>query len=36
MCLYLATAIVGAQALVILMSPAVWLARQPEMVCDAA
>ena len=31
-CLYLATAIFGAQALVILMSPAVALARQPEMV----
>jgi predicted MFS family arabinose efflux permease len=33
-CLYLATAIFGAQALVILMSPAVSLARQPEMVGD--
>src|SRR5882757_6159262 len=31
-CLYLAVAIFGAQALVILMSPAVSLARQPEMV----
>jgi len=35
MCLYLAVAIFGAQALVILMSPAVALARQPEMVADA-
>ena len=35
-CLYLAAAIFGAQALVILMSPAVSLARQPEMVCEAA
>jgi predicted MFS family arabinose efflux permease len=33
-CLYLAVAIFGAQALVILMSPAVALARQPEMVGD--
>jgi hypothetical protein len=33
-CLYLAVAIFGAQALVILMSPAVSLARQPEMVDD--
>jgi predicted MFS family arabinose efflux permease len=33
-CLYLAAAIFGAQALVILMSPAVSLARQPEMVGD--
>jgi predicted MFS family arabinose efflux permease len=33
-CLYLAAAIFGAQALVILMSPAVSLARQPEMVDD--
>jgi predicted MFS family arabinose efflux permease len=33
-CLYLAVAIFGAQALVILMSPAVSLARQPEMVGD--
>jgi len=33
-CLYLALAIFGAQALVILMSPAVSLARQPEMVGD--
>ena len=31
-CLYLAAAIFGAQALVILMSPVVALARQPEMV----
>jgi predicted MFS family arabinose efflux permease len=34
-CLYLAVAIFGAQALVILMSPAVALSRQPEMVTDA-
>src|SRR2546421_3792318 len=33
-CLYLAVIIFGAQALVILMSPAVSLARQPEMVGD--
>jgi hypothetical protein len=33
-CLYLAVAGFGAQALVILMSPAVGLARQPEMVPD--
>jgi predicted MFS family arabinose efflux permease len=33
-CLYLAAAIFGAQALVILMSPAVSLARQPDMVSD--
>jgi predicted MFS family arabinose efflux permease len=33
-CLYLAVAIFGAQALVILVSPAVALARQPEMVGD--
>jgi predicted MFS family arabinose efflux permease len=33
-CLYLAAAIFGAQALVILASPAVTLARQPEMVGD--
>ncbi len=33
-CLYLAVAIFGAQALVILMSPAVALARQPEMVAE--
>jgi predicted MFS family arabinose efflux permease len=33
-CLYLAVAIFGAQALVILLSPAVALARQPEMVGD--
>jgi hypothetical protein len=31
-CLYLAAAIFAAQALVILMSPAVLLTRQPEMV----
>ena len=37
-CLYLAVAIFGAQALVILMSPAVSLLRQPEMIgeCSAA
>jgi predicted MFS family arabinose efflux permease len=34
-CLYLSAAIFGAQALVILLSPAVTLARQPEMVTDA-
>src|SRR6185436_420927 len=33
-CLYLAAVIFGAQALVILMSPAVSLARQPDMVGD--
>jgi predicted MFS family arabinose efflux permease len=33
-CLYLAVAIFGAQALVILISPAVGLARQPEMIGD--
>src|SRR6202790_2346824 len=33
-CLYLAVVIFGVQALVILMSPAVSLARQPEMVGD--
>ena len=33
-CLYLAAAIFAAQALVILMSPAVSLARQPDMVGD--
>jgi predicted MFS family arabinose efflux permease len=33
-CLYLAVAIFGAQALVILMSPAVGLAHQPNMVGD--
>jgi predicted MFS family arabinose efflux permease len=33
-CLYLAVAIFGAQALVILASPAVSLARQPEMVVE--
>jgi predicted MFS family arabinose efflux permease len=33
-CLYLAVAGFGAQALVILLSPAVGLARQPEMVAD--
>jgi predicted MFS family arabinose efflux permease len=35
-CLYLAAAIFGAQALVILLSPAVSLASQPEMVSDPA
>jgi predicted MFS family arabinose efflux permease len=35
-CLYLAVAIFAAQALVILISPAVALARQPEMVGDGA
>jgi predicted MFS family arabinose efflux permease len=35
-CLYLAVAIFGGQALVILLSPAVALARQPEMVGEAA
>ena len=35
-CLYLAVAIFGAQALVILASPAVGLARQPDMVGDGA
>jgi predicted MFS family arabinose efflux permease len=37
-CLYLAVAIFGAQALVILLSPAVSLLRQPEMIseCSAA
>jgi predicted MFS family arabinose efflux permease len=34
LCLYLAVAIFGAQALVILLSPAVSLARQPDMVGD--
>jgi predicted MFS family arabinose efflux permease len=34
-CLYLAVAIFGAQALVILVSPAVALSRQPEMVKDS-
>jgi len=33
-CLYLAAIIFGVQALVILLSPAVSLARQPEMVGD--
>jgi predicted MFS family arabinose efflux permease len=33
-CLYLSAAIFGAQALVILLSPAVTLARQPEMIQD--
>ena len=32
-CLYVAAAIFAAQALVILTSPAVALARQPAMVC---
>jgi len=35
-CLYLAAAIFGAQALVILLSPAVSLARQPDMVGEPA
>jgi predicted MFS family arabinose efflux permease len=35
-CLYLSAAIFGAQALVILMSPAVTLARQPKMVAEPA
>jgi MFS family permease len=35
-CLYLATAIFGAQALVILMSPAVALTQQPEMIGDGS
>jgi MFS family permease len=35
-CLYLAVAIFGVQALVILMSPAVGLERQPEMVGEPA
>jgi predicted MFS family arabinose efflux permease len=35
-CLYLAVAIFGVQALVILLSPAVALARQPDMVGDGA
>jgi predicted MFS family arabinose efflux permease len=35
-CLYLAVAIFAVQALVILMSPAVSLARQPEMISEAA
>jgi predicted MFS family arabinose efflux permease len=35
-CLYLAAAIFGAQALVILLSPAVALAHQPEMIAEAA
>jgi predicted MFS family arabinose efflux permease len=35
-CLYLAVAIFAAQAIVILLSPAVALARQPEMVCEPA
>src|ERR1700760_2620454 len=35
-CLYLAVAIFGAQALVILLSPAVALARQPDMVGEPA
>jgi predicted MFS family arabinose efflux permease len=35
-CLYLAVAIFGAQAMVILMSPAVSLARQPDMVGEPA
>jgi predicted MFS family arabinose efflux permease len=35
-CLYLAVAIFGAQAMVILLSPAVGLIRQPDMVTDGA
>jgi predicted MFS family arabinose efflux permease len=35
-CLYLAAVIFAAQALVILMSPAVTLARQPEMISETA
>ena len=35
-CLYLAAAIFGAQALVILLSPAVSLARQPDMIGEPA
>jgi predicted MFS family arabinose efflux permease len=35
-CLYLAAAIFAAQALVIWASPAVWLARQPDMVGEPA
>jgi predicted MFS family arabinose efflux permease len=35
-CLYLAAVLFGAQALVILMSPAVSLTRQPEMVVEPA
>jgi len=35
-CLYLAVAIFGAQALVILLSPAVALARQPDMIGEPA
>jgi predicted MFS family arabinose efflux permease len=35
-CLYLAAAIFGTQALVILLSPAVALARQPDMIGDGA
>ena len=35
-CLYLAVVIFGAQALVILLSPAVSLARQPQMVGEPA
>jgi hypothetical protein len=34
LCLYLAVAIFGAQALVILLSPAVGLVRQPDMVTE--
>jgi hypothetical protein len=33
-CLYLAVAVFGVQMLVILMSQAVSLVRQPEMACD--
>ena len=35
-CLYLAVAIFGAQALVILMSPAVSLERRPDMIGEVA
>jgi len=35
-CLYLAVAIFAAQALLILLSPAVSLRRQPEMVSEPA
>src|ERR1700722_13269244 len=35
-CLYLAVVIFAAQALVILLSPAVALTRQPEMICEPA
>jgi hypothetical protein len=35
-CLYVALALFGVQAVVILLSPAVSLARQPEMIADEA